>query len=146
MPVPLRVATRLLSGRAKGRPFLCLSYISFSYKRPRQGSKQLLSWSGDAFGPAGNVSWAWRKLTGRSLLLQIEDLKSDVHLLRIVWSNGFADYVGDFAAEMRSGAPSPRERPRRSCATTRVKAASGISASVADRAKQVPCPVSSSTI
>jgi len=62
---------------------------------------------GDALGPAGNVLLAWRKLAGRSLPPVVEDLQSVADLLGIPWSDGFADWLEEIAADVRSAAPAP---------------------------------------
>ena len=62
---------------------------------------------GDAFGPAGNVLLAWRKLVGRSLPPVVEDLQSVADMLGIVWSDGFGDRLEELAADVRTGAPAP---------------------------------------
>jgi len=62
---------------------------------------------GDDPGPAGNVLLAWRKLAGRSLPLQAEDLQSVTDLLGIPWSDIFADCIDVVSDDIRSGAPAP---------------------------------------
>ena len=62
---------------------------------------------GDAFGPAGNVLLAWRKLAARSLPPTSEDLQSVAELLGIVWSDGFGDRLEELADDVRAAAPAP---------------------------------------
>ena len=62
---------------------------------------------GDAFGPAGSVLLAWRKLAGRSMPPSIEDLQSVADLLGISWSDGFGDRLEELAADMHAAAPAP---------------------------------------
>lgn len=58
-------------------------------------------------GPSGNVLSAWRKLAGRSLPTQAEDLQSITDLLGVPWSDGFADQLEDVADAVRAADPAP---------------------------------------
>lgn len=62
---------------------------------------------GDAFGPAGNVLLAWRKLAGRSLPFPTEELRTVADLLGIRWSDAFADRLEAVSDGVRSAAPAP---------------------------------------
>ncbi|EXL07918.1 DUF1403 family protein [Aquamicrobium defluvii] len=75
---------------------------------------------GDAFGPAGNVLLAWRKLAGRILPPTPEDLQSVAELLGITWSDAFGDCLEELAADMRAAAPAPLIAARAATAIMRV--------------------------
>ena len=74
---------------------------------------------GDAFGPAGNVLLAWRKLAGRSMPPVVEDLQSVAQLLGIPWSDGFGDRLEELTDDIRSAAPAPLIAMRAAAAVMR---------------------------
>lgn len=55
-------------------------------------------------GPAGNLLAAWRRLTSRSPVVDVEGVRSLVHLLGLAWSDAFAgipEIVDDISAAPR---------------------------------------------
>ena len=79
----------------------------------------LLRQTGDAPGPAGNVLAAWRRLAGRSLPPEADDLRAVVALLGVGWSDGFGDLIDVAGEEVHSGAPAPVVAARTAAAVMR---------------------------
>jgi len=79
----------------------------------------LLRQTGDAPGPAGDVLAAWRRLAGRSLPPEADDLRAVVALLGVGWSDGFDELIEVMRDEVRSGAPAPVVAARAAAAVMR---------------------------
>jgi len=79
----------------------------------------LLRQHGDELGPAGNVLGAWRRLAGRSLPPDVEDVQTVATLLGVGWSDRFGDLIDATGEEVRSGAPAPVVAARTAAAVMR---------------------------
>src|SRR5690606_6936765 len=79
----------------------------------------LLRQSGDEPGPAGNVLAGWRRLAGRVLPPDIEDLRKGAHLLGIGWSDGFGELIDVMHDDARGGTPAPMVAARAAAAVMR---------------------------
>lgn len=79
----------------------------------------LLRQPGDEPGPAGNVLAAWRRLAGRSLPLDVEDLRTVAALLGVGWSEDLGDLIDIVREKVRSGAPAPAVAARIAAAVMR---------------------------
>jgi len=97
----------------------CMKLIGRSEDEAALRDAWLLRQPGDAPGPAGNVLAAWRRLAGRSLPPEADDLRAVVALLGVGWSDGFDELIEGMRDEVRSGAPAPVVAARTAAAVMR---------------------------
>jgi hypothetical protein len=97
----------------------CMTLIGRAEDEAALRDAWLLRQPGDEAGPAGNVLAAWRRLAGRSLPPEADDLRSVAALLGVGWADGFADLIDVTREEVRSGAPGPVAAARTAAAVMR---------------------------
>lgn len=85
----------------------CMTLIGRSEDEAALRDAWLLRQPGDAPGPAGNVLAAWRRLAGRSLPPDVEELQTIASLLGVGWSGGFGELIDSVRDDVRGGAPAP---------------------------------------
>lgn len=97
----------------------CMKLIGRSGDEAALRDAWLLRQHHDEPGPAGNVLAAWRRLAGRSLPPETEDLRTVAGLLGVGWSDCFGDLIDITRDEMRAGAPAPVVAARAAAAVMR---------------------------
>jgi hypothetical protein len=97
----------------------CMTLIRRAEDEAALRDAWLLRQPGDEAGPAGNVLAAWRRLAGRSLPPEVEELRTVAALLGIGWSDGFGELIDVAWDDVRSGAPAPAVAARAAASVMR---------------------------